>query len=42
MRARAEGLRDFGACMSPTTAFHILQELKHYLEWTNMLAMHER
>ncbi len=25
MRARAEGLRDFGACMSPTTAFHILQ-----------------
>ncbi len=25
MRARAEGLRDFGAAMSPTTAFHILQ-----------------
>jgi O-acetylhomoserine (thiol)-lyase len=25
MRARAEGLRDFGACMSPTTAFHLLQ-----------------
>jgi len=25
MRARKEGLRDFGACMSPTTAFHILQ-----------------
>ena len=25
MRARAEGLRDFGACMSPTTAFHIIQ-----------------
>jgi O-acetylhomoserine (thiol)-lyase len=25
MRARAEGLRDFGACMSPTNAFHILQ-----------------
>ena len=24
-RARKEGLRDFGACMSPTTAFHILQ-----------------
>jgi len=24
-RARAEGLRDFGACMSPTTAFHLLQ-----------------
>ncbi|HWK43994.1 MAG TPA: O-acetylhomoserine aminocarboxypropyltransferase [Stellaceae bacterium] len=24
-RARAEGLRDFGACMSPTNAFHILQ-----------------
>ncbi|HEY0523518.1 MAG TPA: O-acetylhomoserine aminocarboxypropyltransferase [Stellaceae bacterium] len=25
MRARAEGLRDFGACISPTNAFHILQ-----------------
>jgi O-acetylhomoserine (thiol)-lyase len=25
MRARAEGLRDFGASMSPTNAFHILQ-----------------
>ncbi|MCC7166611.1 MAG: O-acetylhomoserine aminocarboxypropyltransferase [Rhodospirillales bacterium] len=25
LRARAEGLRDFGACMSPTTAFHLLQ-----------------
>ena len=25
MRARAEGLRDFGACMSPAHAFHILQ-----------------
>ena len=25
MRARAEGLRDFGAAMSPTNAFHILQ-----------------
>jgi len=25
MRARAEGLRDFGACLSPTNAFHILQ-----------------
>jgi O-acetylhomoserine (thiol)-lyase len=24
MRARAEGLRDFGACMSPTNAFQIL------------------
>jgi O-acetylhomoserine (thiol)-lyase len=24
-RARAEGLRDFGACLSPTNAFHILQ-----------------
>ncbi len=24
-RARREGLRDFGACMSPTTAFHLLQ-----------------
>jgi O-acetylhomoserine (thiol)-lyase len=25
MRARAEGLRDFGACMRPANAFHILQ-----------------
>jgi O-acetylhomoserine (thiol)-lyase len=25
MRARAEGLRDFGACMSPVNAFQILQ-----------------
>src|ERR1700722_9693627 len=25
MRARAEGLRDFGACISPTNAFHIIQ-----------------
>jgi O-acetylhomoserine (thiol)-lyase len=25
MRARVEGLRDFGACMSPTSAFHLLQ-----------------
>jgi O-acetylhomoserine (thiol)-lyase len=25
MRARAEGLRDFGACMSPANAFHLLQ-----------------
>jgi len=25
MRARAEGLRDFGASMAPATAFHILQ-----------------
>ena len=24
-RARAEGLRDFGACMSPETAFRLLQ-----------------
>lgn len=27
-RARREGLRDFGACMSPTTAFHMLQGLE--------------
>ncbi len=27
-RARKEGIRDFGACMSPTTAFHILQGLE--------------
>jgi len=25
MRARSEGLRDFGACLSPTNAFHLLQ-----------------
>ena len=25
MRARSEGLRDFGACRSPANAFHILQ-----------------
>src|SRR5258708_2416758 len=25
MRARAEGLRDFGACLSPTNAFELLQ-----------------
>jgi O-acetylhomoserine (thiol)-lyase len=25
MRARAEGLRDFGACLSPTNAFHLIQ-----------------
>ena len=25
MRARTEGLRDFGACLSPTNAFNILQ-----------------
>jgi len=28
LRARKEGLRDFGACMSPTTAFHILQGIE--------------
>ena len=28
IRARREGLRDFGACMSPTTAFHILQGIE--------------
>ena len=28
MRARKEGARDFGACMSPTTAFYILQGLE--------------
>lgn len=27
-RARKEGLRDFGACMSPTTAFYILQGIE--------------
>ncbi len=28
LRARREGLRDFGACMSPTNAFHILQGME--------------
>ena len=28
MRARAEGLRDFGACMSPQNAFYLLQGLE--------------
>jgi len=28
MRARKEGIRDFGACMSPTTAFHLLQGIE--------------
>ena len=28
LRARREGLRDFGACMSPTTAFYVLQGLE--------------
>lgn len=28
MRARKEGLRDFGATLSPTTAFHLLQGLE--------------
>jgi O-acetylhomoserine (thiol)-lyase len=28
MRARAEGLRDFGACLAPTSAFHILQGIE--------------
>ena len=27
-RARREGLRDFGACMSPATAFQILQGIE--------------
>ncbi len=28
MRARAEGMRDFGACMSPANAFYLLQGLE--------------
>ena len=28
MRARTEGLRDFGACMSPANAFHIIQGIE--------------
>src|ERR1700694_5438549 len=28
MRARAEGLRDFGACLSPTNSFYLLQGIE--------------
>jgi O-acetylhomoserine (thiol)-lyase len=28
MRARVEGLRDFGACLSPANAFHVLQGIE--------------
>ena len=28
LRARTEGLRDFGACLSPTNAFHLLQGIE--------------
>ncbi|WP_420406196.1 O-acetylhomoserine aminocarboxypropyltransferase [Nisaea sp.] len=28
MRARAEGLRDFGACLSPQNAFHLMQGIE--------------
>ena len=28
MRARAEGLRDFGFCMSPAVAFHIFKGIE--------------
>lgn len=28
MRARTEGLRDFGACLSPANAFHLLQGIE--------------
>jgi O-acetylhomoserine (thiol)-lyase len=28
MRARAEGMRDFGACMAPQTAFYLLQGIE--------------
>jgi O-acetylhomoserine (thiol)-lyase len=34
-RARAEGLRDFGACMSPTNAFQILQGGHDAVAWVN-------
>ena len=45
MRARAEGLRDFGACMSPSTAFLFLQgvetltlRMKEHVKNTNIVA----
>lgn len=47
MRARKEGARDFGACMSPTTAFHILQgietlplRMQRHVENTRKLVVH--
>jgi O-acetylhomoserine (thiol)-lyase len=47
MRARREGLRDFGACMSPDTAFHILQgietlplRMQRHIENTRRVAAH--
>jgi O-acetylhomoserine (thiol)-lyase len=49
MRARAEGLRDFGACMSPANAFHLLQGLEtlpvrmaRHVENTQAIAEHLR
>ncbi len=46
-RARREGLRDFGACMAPTTAFHVLQGLEtlplrmaRHVENTRAVARH--
>jgi len=33
MRARKEGLRDFGACLSPTSAFHIMQGILPMKLW---------
>ena len=45
LRARREGLRDFGACMAPMTAFQILQGLEtlplrmaRHIESTNIVA----
>ena len=29
MRARAEGMRDFGACLSPQNAFYLIQGLEN-------------
>ncbi len=44
LRARREGLRDFGACMSPTNAFQILQgietlplRMQHHVENTRKI-----
>ncbi len=46
-RARKEGARDFGACMSPTTAFHILQgvetlplRMQRHIDNTRKLVAH--
>ena len=39
-RARAEGMKDFGGCLSPANAFYIIQGLETLpCEWKNMFPM---